>query len=136
MERVELPAAFADELPARDSLLLRAGLLVEPERVTSERISAMAFALTKMAREQQGERLDSLAQTVFFRGPGGAESNARVVEWEDGGVGLFVGEKYFDVELTPNDDSLVFAAREDLLLRRIDPAYCARVNVWQREGEL
>jgi len=46
------------------------------------------------------------------------ESNSRFLQWSDGSWSLAVGDELFDVQVEPNELSLICAAHEDLYLQK------------------
>lgn len=76
-----------------------------------------------VSRKFRKELMDQYLRKVRWRFPSNGsrdeediESNARLVEWEDGSYGIYVGDKYYDIEGESPHNQMVYTVNDDLMV--------------------
>lgn len=44
------------------------------------------------------------------------ESNARLVEWEDGSFTIFVGDKHYDIDGSSPSNEMLYTVQDDVMM--------------------
>lgn len=60
--------------------------------------------------------------------PDEIESNARLVEWEDGTYGIYVGEQYYEIDGESPGNQLVYTVNDDLMLLQSRVGYSGSIR--------
>jgi len=59
------------------------------------------------------------------------ETNAKLVKWEDGSYGIYVGEKYYDIEGESTANQMIYTVQEDTMVLQERIAYSGKIQQYQ-----
>ena len=83
-----------------------------------------------VSRKMRHELFDQYMNKVRWRltNDNKFESNSRIVEWDDGSYGLFVGEKYYELSGESPGNQMVYTVNEDTMILQNRIALTSRVR--------
>lgn len=91
----------------------------------------MISEILKEKIEKKNLKLDEMTQKVYWRVEKGDDmkrkivSNSRIVEWENGTYGIYIGDEYYDLLSKPNMSDFIFgetSENSNLLTKKSNPS--------------
>lgn len=104
---------------------------MEPKITTEELIKSESEEVY-VSRKFRNELMDQYLKKTRWRYKEGEEgvieSNARLVEWEDGSYGIYVGDKYYDIDGESPHNQMVYTVSDDLMILQNRVAYSGNIR--------
>ena len=92
----------------------------------------MTNNILREKKETKHQLLDDMQKKVYWKTETNDNmkremvSNSRIVEWEDGSYGMYIGDKYFDLLSKPNTSEFIFgqsAQNPFILTKKTNPTF-------------
>ena len=102
---------------------------MEPKQSDEKLLETEATELF-VSRKNRNEFLDQVLKKVRWRFTidNNVESNAKLVKWDDGSYGIYVGEKYYDIAGESPANQMVYTVEDDVMVLQKRVSYSGKIR--------
>jgi hypothetical protein len=97
---------------------------------TDERLLNEEAKEVFVSRKNRHQLMDQLLKKVRWRfnHENKIETNGKLVKWDDGSYGIYVGDKYYDIEGESPANQMVYTVEEGTMLLQDQVAYSGKIR--------